>query len=245
MDVGTQHRTKKKKKHDEQWTNNENYKWLPVSLPKQITLDILRKPNIDAALCAPLSNDQSFYPSFSLSIDVSPFLSLSAFFHFCLFLPPFHVLSFCLSVLLPPTKLLCLWHFLSSLCWPDRCIQMEVKDSVMHYSSPSQEQEFGTMTGKLPLKQAICWDNKSSVKQVRGEKIQESSWHNPKWNRIIFFSESHLFNFQSYLRLLEGFKMHILRHSQHRTSLSMELPHLNITSTNCTDQITKIDTSEF
>lgn len=88
------------KKHDKQCTNNENYIWLPVSLPNQSTLNIFRKPNIDAALWGPLSYYQSFYPSFFLS-DTDVCLSL----FICLFLSNF---SFFLALFHILPKLLCI-----------------------------------------------------------------------------------------------------------------------------------------
>lgn len=140
---------------------------MPHCVPLSLTISLSIHLSLCPLMCLP----------FFLCLPFSTFVSSCPPFTSCPFAFPF----------------LCLWlscsvfdTFSLSLCWPDRYIQMEVKDSVMHYSNPSQEQEFGTMTGKLPLKQAICWDNKPSVKQVRGETIQESSWHDHKWDRIIF-----------------------------------------------------------
>lgn len=151
-DVGTQHR----KNHDKQCTNNtKNYKWLLVSLPNQNT-NIFQKPNIDAALWGPLSYNQSF-----LSIFLSVWhWYVPFFFSICLFLTNFSRLApLSHFVPLPFCTFACRFIFVTfSFHWPDQCIQMEVKDRALHYSNPSREWELVAMTGKFPLKQAICWD---------------------------------------------------------------------------------------
>lgn len=143
---------------------------------------------------ASLSISHSIHISLSL-LCPSFFLSLlSAFFSpTSLFLPLFHFLSLCLSVLLSLslTEPLCLCHFLPLLT---RYIQMEVKDRALHYSNPSQEQESVTMTGKFPLKQAIYWDNKWRHSKA-GKRLQHIHMSDRDWG--IFLLNNHIFHKQN------------------------------------------------
>lgn len=142
---------------DKQCTNNENYKWLSVSLPKQNTLNIFWKPNIDAALWGPLSYYQSFYPSFSISdTDVCLSLFICLFLiNLSLFLDLFHILPKPLFISLWLSCSLC--HFL--LTWPiysngSKCCIIQ---TFMRMRVWSNDGKIPIKAGHLLWQQIITW----------------------------------------------------------------------------------------